>query len=980
MGIWVAVVFIILIVPFFACVLPYVTNGLVGYWKFDEGSSTSTVDSSGFGNNAVLLGTPSWTAGKSSYALSFNGSNYVDCGNAASLHVQSYTLAAWIKPSAINDSEHRIISNGGWANTNGAVDFLIDYSGRLVVLNQFGTGQDECRSLSGSLLAVGSWSFVAATYDAVTGAVKLYVNGIEVGTTLSTLRAPNPNPNWNMHIGVTGYPLNMPFKGSIDEVRVYNRALSPAEIGQVISESPPDWWPMFRHDLMHSGASTSNAPTANNTLWTYATGNSVYSSPSVVDGLLYVGSYDRKVYCINASTGAFVWSYSTINVVFSSPAVVDGMVYVGEGEGGTYGLIYCLNASTGARIWSVQTASFDARLGGVYSSPAVVDGRVYVGCNDGILYCLNASNGADLWGFGGISLGSLVSSPAVHGGLVYVGSNDGWVYCRNAANGSHVWSYKTGDGIYSSPDVYDGKLYIGSNDGKVYCLNATTGKSIWNYTTGNYVDSTPTVKDNAVYVGSWDGKVYCLNATTGNFVWSYTADGAIWFSSPAVSSGLVYIGSNDTKLYCLSSTSGSLVWSRKTGGSIVSSPTLADGAVYVGSVDNSVYAFWEAPPMSVTVASPENATYTASNGVALAYSTSEITSWVGYSLDGQQNATIVGNTTLPTLSEGGHRLVVYANDTSGKMGASGPVFFTVDLPPTGSITINNGDAYVNSTSVTLTLIYSDPGSGVNQVRYSNDGVSWSSWEAASPTKAWTLSSGEGLKTVRYQVRDNSGTISATYSDTITVDASTPRGSIRINNDAAYTNSTTVTLNLSAEDDFSSIARMHLANNWDAWTSWEPYATSKTWNVTPGDGEKNVYVQYQDQVNLTVSAYDTIILDMTKPTARAGQNQTVEVYTVLTFNGTGSTDNTGIATYLWDFGDGTTGRGAMPTHTYTSVGNYVVTLMVEDLAGNRAASTSSLTIVIFIPEFQPWMILPMLLSISLLGAVPLRQRKQICARA
>jgi hypothetical protein len=189
-------------------------------------------------NNGVLIGSPTWTTGKSGYALTFDGVNYVDCGNAASLHVQSYTLAAWIKPSAINDSEHRIISNGGWSNTYGAVDFLIDVNGRLVVLNQDGNGQDVCRSQSGSLLAVGTWSFVAATYDATTKDVKLYVNGAVVSTTINTLRVPNPNPSWDMHIGVIGGPLTMYFQGSIDEVRVYNRALTPAEISQIIPEFP----------------------------------------------------------------------------------------------------------------------------------------------------------------------------------------------------------------------------------------------------------------------------------------------------------------------------------------------------------------------------------------------------------------------------------------------------------------------------------------------------------------------------------------------------------------------------------------------------------------------------------------------------------------------------------------------------------------------------------------------------------------------
>jgi outer membrane protein assembly factor BamB len=63
----------------------------------------------------------------------------------------------------------------------------------------------------------------------------------------------------------------------------------------------------------------------------------VYSSPAVVGGLVYVGSYyNWKVYCLNAVTGALVWSYTTGGMVDSSPAVVNGVVYVGSYDGKVY--------------------------------------------------------------------------------------------------------------------------------------------------------------------------------------------------------------------------------------------------------------------------------------------------------------------------------------------------------------------------------------------------------------------------------------------------------------------------------------------------------------------------------------------------------------------------------------------------------------------------------------------------------------------
>ena len=70
-------------------------------------------------------------------------------------------------------------------------------------------------------------------------------------------------------------------------------------------------WPMFRHDTTHTGYSSSLAPEKGEVLWSYTTGDHVFSSPAVVGGRVYVGSFDDKVYCLDAVTGAHVWNYTT---------------------------------------------------------------------------------------------------------------------------------------------------------------------------------------------------------------------------------------------------------------------------------------------------------------------------------------------------------------------------------------------------------------------------------------------------------------------------------------------------------------------------------------------------------------------------------------------------------------------------------------------------------------------------------------------
>jgi len=300
-------------------------------------------------------------------------------------------------------------------------------------------------------------------------------------------------------------------------------------------------WPMFRCGPDHTGYTPVAGPIDNTLAWRYSTAGTVRSSPAVADGRVYVGSYDCKVYCLNASNGAFIWSYTTGGGVFSSPAVADGKVYVGSGDW----YVYCLNAENGALIWRYPTG------GDVYSSPAVADGKVYVGSWDRYVYCLNAENGALIWRYP--TGGYVLSSPAVAAGRVYVGSYDNKVYCLNADNGALIWSYTTGSYVvYSSPAVADGRVYVGSEDRKVYCLNADNGALIWSYTTGDYVFSSPAVAGGKVYVGSDDRKVYCLNADNGALIWSYTT-GSYVGSSPAVVVGKVYVGSHDGYVYCFGS-------------------------------------------------------------------------------------------------------------------------------------------------------------------------------------------------------------------------------------------------------------------------------------------------------------------------------------------------------------------------------------------------------------------------------------------
>ncbi|MDO8690628.1 MAG: PQQ-binding-like beta-propeller repeat protein [Dehalococcoidia bacterium] len=234
--------------------------------------------------------------------------------------------------------------------------------------------------------------------------------------------------------------------------------------------------------------------------WSYTTGGGILSSPTVVEGVVYVGSGDYKVYALDAVTGALKWSYATGSYILSSPAVVEGVVYVGSQDG----KVYALDAATGSLKWSYQTDS------SIESSPLLTNGVVYIGSSDGKVHALDAMTGALRWTYSTGGLG--ISSAAVAGSVVYVGSRDGKLYALDADSGILRWSYSTG-GPVLSPALANGVVYVGSGDGKLYALDASTGDPKWSYSTGVYPDLA--VANGVLYVSGYDGKVYAFESDSG---------------------------------------------------------------------------------------------------------------------------------------------------------------------------------------------------------------------------------------------------------------------------------------------------------------------------------------------------------------------------------------------------------------------------------------------------------------------------------
>jgi hypothetical protein len=194
-------------------------QGLVGYWRFDENSGTTAANSAG-DHNHCTIGGATWAPGIIGSALRFDGvDDYVSAGDATSLYGSTaLTIEAWVNPDLIG-GKYRVI-----AHISMTYYFqLYIGDGNLEAFFYQTTNQDYLRM--SSTIPLNTWTHVAVTYDG--SQVTLYKNGLpEAFAVTGSL----PSRGNSLFIGSDGRDPDRPFSGLIDEVRVYNRALTTAEV------------------------------------------------------------------------------------------------------------------------------------------------------------------------------------------------------------------------------------------------------------------------------------------------------------------------------------------------------------------------------------------------------------------------------------------------------------------------------------------------------------------------------------------------------------------------------------------------------------------------------------------------------------------------------------------------------------------------------------------------------------------------------
>ncbi|MEV0740192.1 PQQ-binding-like beta-propeller repeat protein [Streptomyces sp. NPDC050549] len=319
-------------------------------------------------------------------------------------------------------------------------------------------------------------------------------------------------------------------------------------------------------------------PASGTRLWSFQTDNCVRSTPTVVDGVVYVGGDGGSLHAVDAVTGRRRWSRAlNAGPVRSTPAVRGDLVYATAGR-----TLYATDTGTGQGRWD-----FGERRADVSATVGVVADRVCV-ANSGTLFVLDAETGTRHWGYAvGMTPHRWV---VMDGPLAIVGNTGNHVYAVDAYAQRRKWGTRVVDSPVSGPSALsDGILYVGNQRGELHALDTSNGQRKWRHDTGSAIRSAPTVANGTVYAGNDDERLYALDAATGEVKWRFTAMGAVR-TTAAVTGTTVHFGSDDGNIYAVDVTTGRERWRFPTGGPVVSSPVVADGVLYVGSDDTRLHA------------------------------------------------------------------------------------------------------------------------------------------------------------------------------------------------------------------------------------------------------------------------------------------------------------------------------------------------------------------------------------------------------
>lgn len=333
-----------------------------------------------------------------------------------------------------------------------------------------------------------------------------------------------------------------------------------------------------------------------------------WSAPAATEKKVYLTTQDGKLVALSLSArgrglifpAEEEWSFpqekkARLGSLFPSPAVYNGIVYLASLEG----RVYALDAALGTEKWAQEY-----RIPGeIQASPLVAQGKVFVAATNKI-YAIDAQAGRAAWEKPFEAVGRIWAKLAVDtegAGALYAGTMDKNFYAIDAATGNLKWDFKSGGAILTAPLVYKGKVFFGAFDGNFYSLNPESrakglpfpAQGEWIFKAGSWIWSGPVRDKDTLYFATTGGKVYAVSALNGQPVWPKPFEISSSFrSNPVVYRDTLIIASQEGRIYSLRLADGQMKWSSPSslGASILADLSISDDALYIYTQEHTLYA------------------------------------------------------------------------------------------------------------------------------------------------------------------------------------------------------------------------------------------------------------------------------------------------------------------------------------------------------------------------------------------------------
>ena len=350
---------------------------------------------------------------------------------------------------------------------------------------------------------------------------------------------------------------------------------------EILDEEKPEFW------LQARGLSTGNAgwgpdiTAPFDTLWHMRSnaGREFFSSPALVDGILYFGCNDGVLRSVCAASGSVNWTFGTACGICGEPSVDSTTVYFG----GQDGVVYAIDRFSGSKRWSSGLGYHVFCNIGILSDTLIVTGN-----SMGKVCALNAHTGEPVWDdeIGGIVLGPVIVDSMI------IFSTEGGKIAAFDPSGNQLWS-KDYSSQASSPSADSTGVYAGFSNGVVRKFSLDDGHVVWETdivsSTSRCVIARPVIVGNVVLSGTNDGQLVALTASEGTVIWRQNFDN--WLQlPPAVGKELVYIACDDQRLHIVELETGAKIDSLEMDGYSGTAPLLHNGTIYYGNTSGDFTA------------------------------------------------------------------------------------------------------------------------------------------------------------------------------------------------------------------------------------------------------------------------------------------------------------------------------------------------------------------------------------------------------